>query len=204
MESNSRFFFRGSHVPKESVRIWKNICTVVSVSGSMATFQPLSSVKKSRPRSTKTYMGVAIAIESFPGGKVSTQTLWVSNRKPQKGLGFGGWNLGPKFSDLWRIQATFSKYHSLLKVHSRIISLKKKISFSAKEFKSSNHVPPGFSIFKSPRIRKIPKADFFGDFGGDSLTFHHHLLGGGWTNPSEKYSSNCILSPRIGMKIKNI
>ena len=128
----------------------------------------------------------------------------VSNRKPQKGLGFGGWNLGPKFSDLWRIQATFSKYHSLLKFHweSRIISLKKKMSFSAKEFKSSNHVPPGFSIFKSPRIRKIPKADFFGDFGGDSLTFHHHFLGGGWTNPSEKYSSNCILSPRIGMKIK--
>ena len=31
-----------------------------------------------------------------------------------------------------------------------------------------------------------------------------HGLVGGWTNPSEKYSSNWIISPRFGVNIKNI
>ena len=32
----------------------------------------------------------------------------------------------------------------------------------------------------------------------------HISLGGGWTNPSEKYEWNWIISPRIGVKIKNM
>ena len=32
----------------------------------------------------------------------------------------------------------------------------------------------------------------------------HISLGGGWTNPSEKYKWNWIISPRIGVKIKNM
>ena len=89
MESNSRFFFVAHMFQRNLCAFEKIYAPYLSVSGSMATFQALSSVKKSRPRSTKTYMGVAIAIESFPGGQVSTQTLCLGvKQKAPKRSGF--------------------------------------------------------------------------------------------------------------------
>ena len=181
----------------------------MSVSGSMATFQPLSSVKKKSATINQDIHG--------SGDRHRILSRWENihpdplfgcqTESPKKVWVLVGENLGPKFSDLWRIQATFSKYHSLLKFHweSRIISLKKRFLFQPKNSKVPTMFPPDFPSSNLPGFVRFLKLIFSETLGGIPLLFHHHLLGGGWTNPSEKYSSNCILSPRIGMKIqKNI